>query len=473
MAKILIVDDDELFCEFLSSAFEEEGHQVECAYSLETGLQLVFKRPFDVVFLDVMMPDGNGLDKLAEVRDAASKPEVIILTGSGTMNGAELAIKSGAWDYIAKPSSVSPIKLSLMRALQYHEEKIKKKQTVSLRMEGIIGGSLAMKACHDLVLEAASCDANVLITGETGTGKELFAKAIHENSRRASRSFVIVDCASLTPSLTESMLFGYEKGAYTGADASRDGLIKQANGGTLFLDEIGELPGSIQKSFLRVLQERRFRPLGGAKELESDFRLIAATNRDLDRMVAEDLFRNDLLFRIRSIVLEIPPLREHLDDLIDIASYHTSRICKRSHIESKLLSPDFTEALLSYNWPGNVRELVNAMEHAIAAALSAPTLFARHLPSAIRVKLAQFRAFGEAPPEDDSGPALPAKLPPLKDFRKEMYEKAENKYLLQLIEASRGNIEEACRISGLGRARLYELLTHHRLKLANNTIPAF
>jgi len=467
MAKILIIDDDELFCEFLSSAFEEEGHAVECAYSLEAGLQCVFKYPFDVVFLDVMMPDGNGLEKLEEIRDADSKPEVIILTGSGTMNGAELAIKSGAWDYIAKPSSVSPIILTLMRALQYHEEKLKKKQSVLLRMEGIIGGSSAMNTCHDLVLEASSCDANVLITGETGTGKELFAKAIHENSRRASHSFVIVDCASLTPSLTESMLFGYEKGAYTGADASRDGLIKQANGGTLFLDEIGELPVSIQKSFLRVLQERRFRPLGGAREIESDFRLIAATNRNLDRLVEEDLFRNDLLFRIRSIVLEIPPVRDHLDDLIDIALYHTARICKRSHIETKQLSPDFTEALLAYSWPGNVRELVNALEHAVAAALSTPTLFARHLPSAIRVKLAQFKAFGESSADDENGLVLPAKLPTLKDFRKDIYEKAENKYLAQLIENSDGNMDEACRISGLGRARLYEILTKHRLKLMN------
>jgi two-component system NtrC family response regulator len=294
MAKILIIDDDELFCELLSSAFKDDGHEVDCAYGLNSGLHLVSQRSFDVVFLDVRLPDGNGLDKLSEIRDAASGPEVIILTGAGTAGGAELAIKSGAWDYIQKPSSISVMTLPLIRALQYREEKLKKKPSAILKMEGIIGGSSRMKACHDLVSEASSCDANVLITGETGTGKELFAKAIHENSPRASRNFVIVDCASLTPSLTESTLFGYEKGAYTGADYRRDGLIKQANGGTLFLDEIGELPLSIQKSFLRVLQEHRFRSLGGGKEIESDFRLIAATNRNLDQMVREGLFREDL-----------------------------------------------------------------------------------------------------------------------------------------------------------------------------------
>ncbi len=467
MAEILIIDDDELFCELLSNAFTDDGHKVDCAHTLKSGLRLVSKRYFDIVFLDVRLPDGNGLDKLTEIRDSASAPEVIILTGAGTPNGAELAIKSGAWDYIQKPSTISAMTLPLIRALQYREEKLKKKPSAVLKMEGIIGSSSRMKACHDLVSEAASCDASVLITGETGTGKELFAKAIHENSPRASRNFVIVDCASLTPSLTESTLFGCEKGAYTGADYSRDGLIKQANGGTLFLDEIGELPPSIQKSFLRVLQEHRFRSLGGGKEIESDFRLIAATNRHLDQMVMDGLFREDLFFRIRSMTLEVPPLREHLNDLIEIAAYHAARICKRSHMEPKKLSSDFVEALRSYTWPGNVRELVNAVERAIAAALSAPTLFAKHLPSAIRVKLAQLKAFGAMSGKDGPDVGVPAKLPLLKVFREEMYSKAEEKYLQQLILSCHGDISEACRMSGLGRARLYEILTKHHMKLSN------
>jgi two-component system NtrC family response regulator len=465
MAKILIIDDDEMFCRLLTSAFAGEKYDVECAYSLESGLRLVSQRYFDIVFLDVRLPDGNGLDKLSEIRDAASAPEVIILTGAGTVDGAELAIKSGAWDYIQKPSSISSMMLPLMRALQYREEKLKKKPSAALKMEGIIGGSSRMRACADLVAEAASCDANVLITGETGTGKELFAKAIHENSRRAGRNFVIVDCAALTQSLTESTLFGYEKGAFTGADGRREGLIKQADGGTLFLDEIGELPVSIQKSFLRVLQERRFRPLGGGKEMESDFRLLAATNRNLDKLVEAGHYRKDLLFRIRSITLEVPPLRDHLDDLVEIAMYHANRICKRNRIETKKLSPDFIEALLTYPWPGNVRELVNAIERAIAAALTAPTLFHKHLPSAMRVKLAQGRAIGELPPEAPQGTAVPAKLPRLKDLREESYAQIEKEYLLTLLKSTGGDIDQACRIADLGRTRLYELFRKHKITL--------
>ena len=465
MAKILVLDDDVMFCELLSAALEDDGHEVDCAYSLASGMQLVSECAYDVVFLDVLLPDGNGLEKLSEIRDAASAPEVIILTGAGTADGAELAIKSGAWDYIQKPSSISSMTLPLIRALQYRQEKLKKTPSGNLKLGGLIGSSLPMKACYSLLAEAAYCNANVLITGETGTGKELFAKAIHANSARADRNFVVVDCAALTQTLTESSLFGYEKGAFTGADQRRDGLIKQANGGTLFLDEIGELPLSIQKSFLRVLQEHRFRPLGGDKEIESDFRLIAATNRNLDQMVKEGQFREDLLFRICSINLEIPPLRNHLDDLIEIAGYHMSRICKRSHIDSKKFSSDFEETLLSYSWPGNVRELVNAIERAIAAALHVPTLFPKHLPGDIRVKLAKQKNYGDLSDDDHPDEVLPAELPRLKDFRNEAYAKAEKTYLHQLMTSCQGNIEEACRISGLGRARLYEILKKNHIKI--------
>jgi len=467
MARVLIIDDDEMFCRLLSSAFKTDGHVISCAYCLEEGLKLVSTESFDVVFLDVRLPDGNGLDKLAEIREAASEPEVIILTGAGTANGAELAINSGAWDYIQKPSSISSMTLPLLRALQYREEKLKKQPAANLKLTGLIGKSSQMKACYNLVAQAASCDANVLITGETGTGKELFAQAIHDNSSRSGQSFVIVDCAALTQNLTESALFGYEKGAFTGADQRREGLIKQAHGGTLFLDEIGELPVMIQKSFLRVLQEHRFRPLGGAKEIESDFRLIAATNRNLEQRAAEGLFREDLLFRIRSITLKAPALRDHLDDLVEIAIYHTARICQRSRIEPKKLSTDFQEALLSYSWPGNVRELVNAIERAIAAALSAPTLFAKHLPSAIRVRLAQLKESEALSNENNPDVVVPAELPRLKDLREEIYAKVEKKYLQQLVISSRCNIEEACRIAGVRRTRLYEILTKHGMKISD------
>ena len=309
---------------------QREGFDIQSAYTLQEGLKRVQSGAFDVVFLDVNLPDGNGLDILADIREAASSPEVIILTGQGTADGAELAIRSGVWDYIQKPSSIHVMMLPLLRALQYREEKLKGKSPVSLKLEGIIGSSPKMKACYDLISQAAVADVNVLITGETGTGKELFARAVHMNSARSGRNFVVVDCAALQDTLKESTLFGYEKGAFTGADQSREGLIKQADGGTLFLDEIGELPLPMQKSFLRVLQERHFRPLGSIKEIKSNFRLIAATNRNLENLVHSGRFREDLLFRLRTLTIMLPPLREHPEDIADIALYHIARICKRS-----------------------------------------------------------------------------------------------------------------------------------------------
>jgi len=463
MARILIIDDDDIFCEFFSGTVAHEGHDVLCAHALREGLKLSSSGSFDVVFLDVILPDGNGLEKLIEIRDAPSCPEVIILTGAGTADGAELAIRSGAWDYIQKPSSTSAMMLSLMRALQYREEKAKRKPTAALKLEGIIGNSARMKACYDLLSEAASMDTNVLITGETGTGKELFAKAVHTNSRRAPKNFVVVDCAALQETLTESTLFGYRKGAFTGANQDHEGLIKQADGGTLFLDEIGELPLTMQKSFLRVLQERRFRPLGSVTEIKSDFRIIAATNRNLDRMAESGQFREDLLFRLRALAIELPPLREHLGDMVEIAFYHIDHICKQNGIEAKTLSPDFLEALFSYPWPGNVRELVNAMERAVSAAFSGPTLFRKHLPSAIRVKLARARNSGNQPNASDLSHNSPSHWQTLKDLRESTYAGVEKQYLQQLMKATVGDIAQACRLSGVGRARLYFLLKKHGL----------
>jgi two-component system NtrC family response regulator len=387
------------------------------------------------------------------------------LTGAGTMDGAEIAIKSGAWDYIPKPSSISVMMLPLIRALQYREEKLKKQPQADLKVEGIIGSSTQMKRCYELIAEAASTDINVIITGETGTGKELFAKAIHENSNRAEKNFVVVDCAALQETLTESTLFGYEKGAFTGAMQHRDGLIKQGDGGTLFLDEIGELPLIMQKSFLRVLQEHRFRPLGASKEIDSNFRLIAATNRDLDHMVQSGLFREDLLFRIRSLTIHLPPLREHPEDIIEIAIYHTAKICKRSGLEAKQLSPDFLDAIVSYGWPGNVRELVNALERAIAAALSNPTLFSRHLPSSIRVQLAQAMVGDQSLPENNVAAPPPHHFQTLKELRESTYEKVEKEYLRELMEKTGGDILRACKISDLSRARLYQLIKKHGINI--------
>lgn len=461
MAKILIIDDDEWFCGVLTEAMAVDGNQIQCAHTIEEGRRIAASDAFDVVFLDVVLPDGNGLDSISEIRAVSSEPEIIILTGSGTPDGAELAIGSGAWDYIQKPFPISVIKLHLMRAIQYREERRTRKPAKALKIDAIIGNSSRMKDAYLLLSEATSTDVNVLITGETGTGKELFAKAIHDNSHRAEESFVVVDCAALQGTLIESILFGHEKGAFTGAVQSRVGLIKQADGGTLFLDEIAELPLSLQKVFLRVLQERSFRPLGGQKEVESNFRLIAATNRDLESMVRSGQFREDLLYRLRAHTIALPPLREYREDIVPIAVYHTDKICKRSGLDAKTFSPDFIEALLSYHWPGNVRELVNAIERAVAAASSASTLFRKHLPPEIRVDLVR-ASTSSHPPVSENKDILPSSHPPtLKELRASVYAKAEKEYLMDLLKMTAGNIEKACVISDLSQPRLYELLRKH------------
>jgi len=263
MSRILIIDDDEGICATLSRIVKRLGHDAECAHTLKAGAQAAATGKVDVVFLDVNMPDGSGLELLPRITKLPSKPEVIIITGRGSADGAELAIKNGAWDYVQKPSSVKEMTLPLVRALQYREEKSSKKQMSVLRTDGIIGSSPALIQCLDRLAQAAGSDGNVIITGETGTGKELFSRAIHENSARCEGPYVIVDCTAIPESLAESTLFGHVKGAFTGADISAEGLIKQADGGTLLLDEVGELPLAVQKRFLRVLQVKRFRPVGG------------------------------------------------------------------------------------------------------------------------------------------------------------------------------------------------------------------
>jgi two-component system NtrC family response regulator len=447
------------------------GHQAEQAQSLAQGLTLAGGGPHDVVFLDVRLPDGSGLEIVRDLRESPGRPEVIIMTGAGDPDGAELAVKSGAWDYITKPSTIQAMTLPLMRALQYRSEREASPRAVALRREGITGEGPAMRAALDLLAQAAHSELAVLLMGETGTGKELFARAIHDNSPRRQGPLVVVDCSALPETLVESILFGHERGAYTGAHEARLGLVAQAHEGSLFLDEVGELPLVIQKSFLRVLQDKRFRPLGGKQELASDFRLIAATNRDLDAMAGAGQFRSDLLHRLRGLVIPLPPLRARPEDLRALASHHLERLGARYGSGAKGFAPEFMQALTSYSWPGNVRELVNTLEQALAAAGEAPTLFPRHLPEHLRVALARATAgekdaaalterqgtasaFGAAP----AGPA-PGGLPTLQEFRRA----GDRQYLRELMALSRGEVAEACRLSGLSRSRLYDLLRQYGL----------
>ena len=464
MANILIVDDDQVICDWISKIVIQLGHKPVCVHTLKEGLKKIQAAPFDIVFLDVRLPDGDGLDIMPKIKANRYSPEIIVITGLGDPDEAERALQNQAWDYIEKPARLETLKLPIIRALEYRAEKKSGASTMVLKRKGIIGSSPKINSCLELLAQSAGSNVNVLISGETGTGKELFAKAIHYNSPRAKKNFVIVDCTALPETLIQSVLFGHIRGAFTGADRSQEGLIKQADGGTLFLDEIGELPLSIQVSFLRVIQEHRFRPVGGHQEIASDFRLVAATNRNLEQMVQEGRFREDLFFRLRAIVIDLPPLREILDDVEELTLFYMNALCERFEIEPKKFSPEFWDVVNGYKWPGNVRELVHALEKALLSAKEEPMLFPKHLPTYIRIQVAR-NSFHKNP----AGPEIPEKESgdspgptSLKAARKAAVSQAEQKYIQKLISSAGGNPGKAFPNSGLSRSRFYTLLRKYR-----------
>jgi len=473
MARILVIDDDRMVCETLKTLVDSQGHQTESALTLGDGLAQNAAAPFDLVFLDINLPDGSGMSAVSELRQAPSRPEVIIITGEGSPDNAALAMKSDAWDYVCKPLSMQAVLLPLTRALQYREEKESQKPAQALRRSEIIGNSPKMLACLDLVAKAAGTGAGVLITGETGTGKELFARAIHTNSDRAEENFVVVDCASLPITLVESILFGHEKGTFTGAEKAREGLFHQAHRGTLFLDEVGELPLDAQKSLLRVLQEQRFRPIGSSHEVESSFRVVAATNRNLEAMAAAGRFRQDLLYRLRGFAIPLPPLRERDDDVIELTLSQLAKLSKHYRVPIKGLCPGFVETLRGYDWPGNVRELFNAVGSSFVQAKNEPTLFSMHLPADIRAgaKFKQVSGESESLPAVNSAPSRVrvnesgAVQPlPLQQVRTETLNRAEQQYLIDLLNFVDRDMTKAAAISGLSRSQLYRVMQKHGIK---------
>lgn len=472
MASILIIDDDQSVGTMLQKLVMRLGHDADAARDLEEGWQVLQRASFDVVLLDVNLPDGSGLDLLPRIKDLEPSPEVIIITGRGDPDGAELAVNSGAWAYIEKPILRNTLELLLSRSLEFHEMKLARSPLKVLDRAGIVGSGRRMQDCLDTVAQAAMTDANVLLTGETGTGKELFALCIHRNSRRANKSFVVVDCSAIPETLVESVLFGHEKGAFTGATTAREGLVRQADGGTLFLDEVGELPLHVQKVFLRVLQEHRFRPIGAKSESRSNFRLIAATNRDLESMVENSGFREDLLFRLRSISVDLPALRERKEDIQELVTHYLGRLAQDYSTEMKGLAAGFFEPLLAYDWPGNVRELFHSLEEAFAAGIQDPMLFPVHVPTRIRAAVARDLVHttrtgaieAAALPGELDSPAADS-FPTLKDARSV----AEQRYLRRLMSHTRWDVHSACKLSGLSRSRLYDLLKAHNISRENDS----
>ncbi len=464
MSKVLIIDDDPITCLIFTNVAQKLTPYVSSALTLADGLKKAEEMQADIIFLDVHLPDGNGLDALPQLKALNSQPAVVILTASGSEDGAEIAINSGAWDYLQKPITIKNIALALQRLMLYRDSQAKQERSVkALDLGHIVSNSPRMRQCLDLLAQAATCDVNVLITGETGTGKEIFARAIHDNSLRSHNEFVIVDCAALHETLATSILFGHVKGAFTGADKDSPGLIRQADKGSLFLDEIGELPISMQKNFLRVLQERTFRPVGSPEEATSDFRLIAATNRDLLQESENGHFREDLLYRLRSIVIELPPLRERTEDINELVVQYIGRICERYRLARKGFSPEFLATLTAYSWPGNIRELVHTLERAVINAQSEPLLFPQHLPRKIRIETTKSTLSLATPEPPESGTDISdaAEVPPYKEYRQQILDQAEEKYLRKLMAEAKGSMKNACKIAGLGRTRLYTLLKKH------------
>src|SRR5918996_386806 len=373
MSRILVADDHDALRRGLALALGTAGHEVEEAQNGNAAIEKLHENYFDVVVSDLKMGGSDGLDVLRTTKTLHPSTSVILMTAFGSVSTAVEAMKHGAFDYVQKPFEIEEMEVKVEKALELkrlrHElDYLRHEQQESYDFERIIGGSAALNKVLTVVRKVAKSNSTVLIRGETGTGKELIAGAIHHNSLRAARNFVKVNCAALQENLLESELFGHEKGAFTGADRQRIGRFEQADGGTLFLDEIGDMSASTQAKILRVLQEHEFERLGGTRTIKVDVRLIAATNRDLSAMVATGHFREDLYYRLNVVTIEMPPLRERKEDTPARAIFSIRRFSGELKKKIQGPEPEALKLLTRYHWPGNIRELENAIERAMLLA---------------------------------------------------------------------------------------------------------
>jgi DNA-binding NtrC family response regulator len=368
--RILIVDDEEANREFLQELLRHEGYEVETAGDGATGLTLLEQIPFHVMLSDLMMPQMSGVELLLQMKERSPFTIGIIFTGYATIETAVEAMKAGAYDYITKPFRVEEILVVLQRALEFqrlnHENvNLRRQLKAKYKFENIVSDHDKMQAVFEIIEKVSDSDSTVLIYGESGTGKELVARAIHYNSYRQDKPLIPINCGAIPEELLESELFGYEKGAFTGAVSSRIGRFELAHGGTIFLDEIGEMSPGLQVKLLRVLQEREFERVGGTRTIKIDVRIIAATNRDLEVMVANQRFREDLFYRLNVIPLCVPPLRERQSDIVLLIPYFIARFNAEKKRQIEGVTPDALQLLVNYAWPGNVRELENMIERIV------------------------------------------------------------------------------------------------------------
>jgi DNA-binding NtrC family response regulator len=367
---VLIIDDEAAIRESLETLLELEGYEVGSAATADEGLARIGDRPFDLVLLDLALPDRNGLDLLAELHGHDPQLSVIMITAYGTVENAVKAMQAGATNFVQKPWDNEKLLADVRAAVARHraeEENVQLKRALKQRynFENIVGKSESMLKIFDLVAQVAPSRSTILLQGESGTGKELIAKAIHLNSPRRDRAFVPVNTGSMPPDLLESTLFGHVKGAFTSAIASKKGLFEIADRGTLFLDEIGTMGLDTQSKILRVLQDRKFMHLGGVHEIQVDVRIIAATNVDLKQLVREGKFRDDLYYRLNVITLDLPPLRQRKEDIALLVDFFLGKYSEENERPHRRMTPETLRALLSYSWPGNVRELENVVERAV------------------------------------------------------------------------------------------------------------
>jgi two-component system response regulator GlrR len=447
MAKILVVDDDPSILKVIRMRLEAEGYQVTTAIEAQKAVKLATDKAFDFALVDLKLNGKDGIALMEDLHQINPEMPVIILTAYGTIKSAVAAMKKGAFSYLTKPFDHEELLLQTKNCLEHSRltreiKNLKKIVKERYGFENIITKSEPMELVLDQVSQAAGSDSNVYIEGESGTGKELIARTLHLASSRKAGPFVAINCAAIPETLLESELFGYQKGAFTGAVQHKHGLFSQADRGTFFLDEISEMPPSMQAKFLRVLQEKEFYPVGAQKTIRVDARFIASSNKNLNEEVKQGKFREDLFYRIHVIVIQLPPLRRRKQDIPLLANYFLNKYAGETRKEISGFSPAAMQKLMLHEWPGNVRELENTVECAVALATQDIISETSILPS-------QDAA--------DNG------LKSLKDA-KEGFEK---NYLIQLIELTRGNVSRAAKLAGKYRADLYDLLKKYDIKPAD------
>jgi len=445
--QILIVDDEEVMAESLAAWLREDGYSVDTASSGRAAVARSRETDYAIYFVDLKMPGGmDGIETMMEIRRLRPDASVIIITAYATVDTAIAAMKEGAQEYIVKPCNPEEISLLVDRIikvknLQLENQMLRKRLTGQYEYRDIITKDAKMQAILELVRDVASLRSTVLIRGASGTGKELIARAIHYSGDRASAPFVAVSCASLAESLLESELFGYEKGAFTGAAAQTKGKFELADGGTIFLDEIGDISPKLQADLLRVLQERRFYRLGGTAEIQVDARVIAATNKDLAGEVREGRFRDDLYYRLNVIEISVPPLSQRRGDIPHLARHFVARLSSEIGKNVDGIGEDALKILLDYDWPGNIRELENAVERAIVTTRN-------------RVLCADDFGFLNSLLRGPANVALPPV--PLQDLEKLAIEAA--------LGRTQGNIKEAAAALGIDRSTLYEKVKKYNIE---------